>query len=245
MERNDDEKPGYFAIIPAKLLYNPDLNPNAKLLYGLVSSLMRIGGEVWASNAYFARALGSNERSVQRWLHELAGIGAVRVEMLDKNRRRRIIPIMTPGVTPSDDRGDKPVTPPRQPCHPSSTSSTENEEILTLSGDGETRDDKRRPASEAHVVAYCTAIGLTEDDGVYYWSKWQGNGFKNAGHAILDWRQTIRSAKAGGYAPSQRRGTKRYETTKNDKRTPADRRGDRGSDGAGKAEGGGGGIPRL
>lgn len=36
---NCEEKPGYYAIIPADVRYNEQLPPNAKLLYGEITAL--------------------------------------------------------------------------------------------------------------------------------------------------------------------------------------------------------------
>ena len=49
-----EEKPNYYAIIPAEVRYDKQLKPNEKLLYGEITSLATKTGECWASNNYFA-----------------------------------------------------------------------------------------------------------------------------------------------------------------------------------------------
>jgi uncharacterized protein YdaU (DUF1376 family) len=59
-----------------------------------------------------------------------------------------------------------------------------------------------RPDSEQEVVEYCKSLGVP--DGAYFWHKWMGDGFRNRGKPMKDWRATIRSWKAAGYLPSQK-----------------------------------------
>jgi hypothetical protein len=63
---------------------------------------------------------------------------------------------------------------------------------------------KARPISIDEVLAYCQEIGIP--DSQYLWDKWTGNGFKNSGKAMKDWRAVIRSWKQAGYLPSQKPG---------------------------------------
>lgn len=54
--------------------------------------------------------------------------------------------------------------------------------------------------------AYCVELGLPADDGVWFVDKAEGNGWKNGGHTIKDWKATIRAWKRAGYMASQRTG---------------------------------------
>lgn len=73
---------------------------------------------------------------------------------------------------------------------------------------------KARPKDENEVVEFCCSEGLPASDGRSYWNKWQGNGHKNGGDAIKDWRSTIRHHKEAGYLPSQKRnGTHQRNST--------------------------------
>ena len=64
-----------------------------------------------------------------------------------------------------------------------------------------------KPSSEQEVVEFCESIGIP--DGVYFWEKWTGNGFKNGGKAMKDWKATIRAWKIAGYLPSQKQNGNR------------------------------------
>ena len=74
------DKPGYWAVIPATVRYDPALPPNAKLLYGEITALSNAKGYCYAQNRYFSALFGLSDRSVCRLLAALAkgGVSAHR-----------------------------------------------------------------------------------------------------------------------------------------------------------------------
>ncbi len=72
----------------------------------------------------------------------------------------------------------------------------------------QTPSTKARPASVEAVIDFCSSVGITVDDGEYFWEKWNGDGFKNAGKSMKDWKAVIRSWKLAGHCPSQKPGFK-------------------------------------
>lgn len=66
-----DEKPNYFAIIPAEVRYNENLNSSQKLFYGEITALTYKTGECWASNNYFARLYKVSPSLISNWLRAL------------------------------------------------------------------------------------------------------------------------------------------------------------------------------
>lgn len=103
----EDRKPGYWAVIPADVRYDPDLPPNAKLLYAEISALCDRGGYCFASNAYFAGLYGLSLTTVQRLIKALADRGHIRVEVIrdpttNEVQERRIYAGVNPAevVTP-------------------------------------------------------------------------------------------------------------------------------------------------
>lgn len=66
---------GYYGILPAEVRYDKELPANAKLLFVEVTSLCRLQGYCWATNAYFADLLGATERTVTRWVKILCDKG--------------------------------------------------------------------------------------------------------------------------------------------------------------------------
>ena len=82
-----EEKPNYYAIIPANVRYDKDLPPMAKLLYGEITCLTQKDGLCWASNAYFAGLYEMSKDRISKLISILENKGyiSVHVERNDKN----------------------------------------------------------------------------------------------------------------------------------------------------------------
>ena len=75
-----NEKPSYYAIIPANVRYS-DLKPNAKLLYGEITALSNKHGFCFASNNYFAELYNVNKNTISSWISELNKKGFITVKI--------------------------------------------------------------------------------------------------------------------------------------------------------------------
>ena len=84
----DNEKPNYYAIIPAEVRY-AKISPNAKLLYGELTALSNKEGYCWASNEYFADLYETSNRSISRWIGELKDCDFINYEV-EENYKRKI-----------------------------------------------------------------------------------------------------------------------------------------------------------
>lgn len=85
---NKQEKPSYFAIIPADVRYCPDITANAKLLYAEITALCQKEGFCWATNQYFADLYGLSAPRVSHLVSDLVKQGFIRVEVVDKTYRK-------------------------------------------------------------------------------------------------------------------------------------------------------------
>lgn len=83
----DDFKPNYYAIIPANVRYDKDISPNAKLLYGEITSLCNQKGYCWASNEYFSSLYSVSIRTVQNLLKQLEQKKYIKIDFIDNTRR--------------------------------------------------------------------------------------------------------------------------------------------------------------
>lgn len=108
-----EKKPGYWAVLPAQIRYDPQIPPNAKLLYAEISSLTDVRGYCYAANAYFEKLFELSERTISRLIRTLADAGYIRVEDSDGGKAQRKI---YAGVNPLQAPPDKNVYTPRQNC---------------------------------------------------------------------------------------------------------------------------------
>lgn len=90
-----EEKPNYFAIIPAEVRYDNDLRANEKLLFGEITALTQKTGECWASNKYFSELYGVQPNAVATWIRNLKNKNYIQVDYIYKGKEieKRIIKI--------------------------------------------------------------------------------------------------------------------------------------------------------
>ena len=83
-----DEQPNYFAIIPANVRYDNRLTPNAKLLFAEITALTNMNGKCFATNDYFAKLYGVDQRTISRWMSSLATNGYITIVVgQDENKQ--------------------------------------------------------------------------------------------------------------------------------------------------------------
>lgn len=112
----EQKKPGYWAVLPAQVRYDPQIPPNAKLLYAEISSLTDARGYCYAANAYFEQLYELSERTISRLIRTLAEAGYIRVEDDGGGKdRRKIYAGVNPLAVPPGNL-DKNVYTPRQNC---------------------------------------------------------------------------------------------------------------------------------
>lgn len=82
----------YYAVIPANVRYDRELSPNAKLLYGELTSLCSSKGYCWATNDYLGGLFELSASTVSRLIGQLEERNYIRCEMAktDTGSERRI-----------------------------------------------------------------------------------------------------------------------------------------------------------
>lgn len=86
-----NEKPNYFAVIPASVRYDKSLNANAKLLYGEISSLCNKEGYCYATNKYFADLYDLSIRTITELIKLLVSSGHITSVMVYKEGTKEVI----------------------------------------------------------------------------------------------------------------------------------------------------------
>jgi len=96
-----NDKPNYYAIIPASVRYS-NLKPNAKLLYGEITALSGKLGYCYATNNYFAELYGVSKNTISRWISDLNKLGFINIEV-ERNEKKQVIKRKI-GIIHKDDR---------------------------------------------------------------------------------------------------------------------------------------------
>ena len=85
-----EEKPSYYAIIPASIRYDDSLTASEKLFYGEITALTYKTGECWATNTYFANLYGVSTRSITSWIAHLERRGYIQTENFYRENTKEI-----------------------------------------------------------------------------------------------------------------------------------------------------------
>ena len=85
---NEENKPGYYAIIPAHIRYCDELKYPERLLYGEITSLLNKEGYCYASNRYFAELYGVIIGTVSRWISNLERLGFIKVVVIKDDKKQ-------------------------------------------------------------------------------------------------------------------------------------------------------------
>lgn len=97
---NEENKIGYYAIIPATVLFNEKIKANEKLLYAIITVLSNKEGYCYASNSYLLRLLNAQPHTISKWVSHLKELGFVCLDIIKNDKgeiiQRRIYPNDTP-----------------------------------------------------------------------------------------------------------------------------------------------------
>ena len=86
-----EDKPNYYAIIPAEVRYDEELSDKAKLLYGEISALANKNGYCFANNKYFAELYGVDKSTITRLLKQLENKGYIEKKFTFRTGTKEIL----------------------------------------------------------------------------------------------------------------------------------------------------------
>ena len=99
---NEENKIGYYAVIPATILFDKELKPNEKLLYAVITALSNKEGYCYASNTYLGDLFNVIPHTISIWVSNLKNKGFLYVDIITDEKgeviQRRIYPNDTPYV---------------------------------------------------------------------------------------------------------------------------------------------------
>lgn len=182
-----EEKPNYYAIIPANVRYDNELRANAKLMYGEITALSSKYGICTASNNYFARLYEVDASAISKWITQLKNKKYIEVEYQTdgKEIKSRIIRIIGidkyQQVLPKDNGGY---------CQKDKENNTS---INNTSNKKEIYKEKRfkKPTLE-EVKEYCLERNnnISAEQFIDYYD---ANGWKVGKNSMKDWKASIRT----------------------------------------------------
>lgn len=85
-----EERPNYYAIIPANVRYDEELQFSEKMLYGEITALTQKTGECWASNNYFAKLYKVTPQAISKWVKKLEQQQYIKISYVYKNNTKEI-----------------------------------------------------------------------------------------------------------------------------------------------------------
>lgn len=182
-----EEKPNYYAIIPANIRYDAELKANAKLMYGEITALSSKYGECTASNNYFARLYEVDASAISKWITQLKNKNYIEVQYVKNGNEfeKRIIKIIGTDkyqyVLPKEQEGY---------CQKNKENNTSNNNINNKK---EIYKEKRfiKPTLE-EVKEYC----LERDNKVnpeLFIDFYESNGWKVGKNSMKDWKAAVRT----------------------------------------------------
>ena len=86
-----EEKPNYYAIIPANVRYDESLSYAQRLLYGEIVALSSKDGYCYATNNYFASLYKVSNISISNWINKLVKKGYLQSEIIYKDNTKEVL----------------------------------------------------------------------------------------------------------------------------------------------------------
>ena len=172
----------YYAIIPANVRYDKDLPANAKLLYGEITALANEKGYCWASNAYFADLYAVSQRTIIRWINDLADKKHIISEKIYKENSKEIAErrLWIATKLPSD----KSDIPSCQSCHePSDKSVMRGSDRNVTDNNTSFNNTFNNTVNKRDIVEQSPTSPLPYADIIDYLNQKTGKNFKSAAKA--------------------------------------------------------------
>lgn len=180
-----EERPNYYAIIPAEVRYDENLKANEKLMYGEITALTYKTGECWASNNYFARLYKTTPQAISKWILNLSKYGYLSIdyEYEGKMIKKRILKVST-----NIDRGiNKYLEGYQQKIKENNTSNN----ITSIKKEIYKEKKFKKPTLE-EVKEYCLERKNNVDAELFI-NYYESNGWKVGKNSMKDWKACVRT----------------------------------------------------
>lgn len=85
----EDTKPKYYAIIPAYVRYDNELNADEKIIYAEITALSILRGYCFATNKYFSNLYNCHVNTISRRIKALEKRGYIKVEITRDEKTKK------------------------------------------------------------------------------------------------------------------------------------------------------------
>lgn len=205
----NEDKPNYYAIIPADIRYDSELKDKAKLLYGEITCLCNEYGFCYATNKYFADLYKVSLRTISELINNLVSKGFLISEIIYKEDSKEVklrklylsnktsIPIEKNFYTPRK----KLLYPIEENFQENNTSINNKENIYK-------RKIFNKPTIE-EINNYC----IERNNGIdaeYFYDFYESKDWMIGKNKMKDWKSCIRTWERKNKSSSSKTLTKRY-----------------------------------
>lgn len=192
-----DERPGYYAVIPADVRYDNSIPANAKLLYGEISALIGADGFCFATNTYFSNLYGMAEETIARLITKLEKAGHIRRELeRDKDgqivSRKLYLNVSVPEEHPLDEKINTPRRKNQEGIDEKVKETNTSITVLKENKKEKAKRPKPEPLTDAqlHDAVVAGIVGIARPD----WSKDDKNEIYRLTMALYDPNRIVKKA---------------------------------------------------
>jgi DNA-binding PadR family transcriptional regulator len=183
----ENEKPNYYAVIPANVRYDENLKLGEKMMFGEITSLANKTGVCYASNNYFANLYKVTPQAISKWIKALEKNNYITIsyEKEGKLTTRRIVKIVQSEVSTGIDTINSSLEGYQQEIKENNTSINNKENIYKRKyGEFENvllSDTEYEKLKQQNLLNYIDTLSL--------YLKSKGKKYKNHYATILSWNR--------------------------------------------------------
>lgn len=187
-----EEKPNYYAVIPANVRYDNDLNANSKLLYGEISALSNKYGYCVATNEYFSNLYSVSTRTITDWIKQLEVKHYVRTEIETKRYEDGTIKKVRKTYINHIEKEQQDHIEDLPQDHIEENFSYNNTSNINNINKKEIYKEKFIPPTLEEVKDYCLNVRHNNVDYQYFYDYFtEGKWIDSKGNKVKNWKQKI------------------------------------------------------
>lgn len=205
----NEDKPNYYAIIPADIRYDSELKDKAKLLYGEITCLCNEYGFCYATNKYFADLYKVSLRTISELINSLVSKGYLISEIIYKEDSKEVklrkLYLSNKTSIPIEENF---YTPRKKLLYPIEENFQENNTSNNIKENIYKRKNFNKPTIE-EINNYC----IERNNGIdaeYFYDFYESKDWMIGKNKMKDWKSCIRTWERKNKSSSNKSSTKRY-----------------------------------